>query len=147
MRQTSGVKLVVENTAGQGSNIGYKMEHLGFLMNNSIDKARVGVCIDTCHLFVSGYDFRSEKTYNETMDKFANIIGFEYLMGMHLNDSKPDLGSKVDRHHSIGEGKLGLEPFKFIMNDNRIDDIPMVLETIDDTIWTQEIELLYSLVN
>jgi len=146
LRQTNNVKLVVENTAGQGSNMGYKMEHLGYLMDNSIDKARVGVCIDTCHLFVSGYDFRSAKTYNETMEKFANIIGFEHLMGMHLNDSKPDLGSKVDRHHSIGEGKLGIEPFKFIMNDDRIDDIPMVLETIDDTIWAQEIELLYSLV-
>ena len=146
LRQTKGVKLVVENTAGQGSNMGYKMEHLGFLMNNSIDKARIGVCIDTCHLFVSGYDFRSEKTYNETMEKFAKIVGFEYLMGMHLNDSKPDLGSKVDRHHSIGEGKLGLDAFKFIMNDKRIDDIPMVLETIDDTIWDQEIELLYSLI-
>lgn len=146
LRQTNGVKLVVENTAGQGSNMGYKMEHLGFLMDNSIDKARTGVCIDTCHLFVSGYDFRSVKTYNETMEKFANIVGFEHLMGMHLNDSKPDLGSKVDRHHSIGEGKLGLEPFKLIMNDDRIDDIPMVLETIDDTIWAQEIELLYSLV-
>ena len=146
LRQTNGVKLVVENTAGQGSNMGYKMEHLGFLMDNSIDKARTGVCIDTCHLFVSGYDFRSVKTYNETMDKFANIVGFEHLMGMHLNDSKPDLGSRVDRHHSIGEGKLGIEPFRLIMNDDRIDDIPMVLETIDDTIWTQEIELLYSLI-
>lgn len=146
IKQTNGVKLVVENTAGQGSNLGYKMEHLGYLMQNSCDKARVGVCIDTCHLFVSGYDFRSEKTYKETMEKFANIVGFEYLMGMHLNDSKPDLGSRVDRHHSIGEGKLGLDAFKFIMNDDRIDDIPMVLETIDDSIWPQEIELLYSLI-
>ncbi len=146
LRQTEGVKLVIENTAGQGSNLGYKLEHLGYLCDNSIDKARTGVCIDTCHLFVSGYDFRSEKTYNETWDKFAKIIGFEHLMGMHLNDSKPDLGSKKDRHHSIGEGKLGLEPFKLIMNDDRIDDIPMVLETIDDTIWAQEIELLYSFV-
>ncbi len=146
LRQTDGVKLVVENTAGQGSNMGYKMEHLGYLIDNSIDKARTGVCIDTCHLFVSGYDFRSVKTYNETMDKFANIVGFEHLMGMHLNDSKPDLGAKVDRHHSIGEGKLGIEPFCLIMNDDRIDDIPMVLETTDDTIWAQEIELLYSLI-
>ncbi len=146
LRQTDAVKLVVENTAGQGSNMGYKMEHLGYLIDNSIDKARTGVCIDTCHLFVSGYDFRSVKTYNETMDKFANIVGFEHLMGMHLNDSKPDLGAKVDRHHSIGEGKLGIEPFCLIMNDDRIDDIPMVLETTDDTIWAQEIELLYSLI-
>ena len=146
LRQTNGVKLVIENTAGQGSNMGYQMEHLGYLIDNSIDKARTGVCIDTCHLFVSGYDFRSVKTYNETWDKFDKIIGFDHLMGMHINDSKPDLGSKVDRHHSIGEGKLGLEPFKLIMNDDRIDDIPMVLETIDDTIWVQEIELLYSLI-
>jgi len=146
LRQTKNVSLVVENTAGQGSNLGYKMEHLGFLVDNSIDKARVGVCIDTCHLFVSGYDFRSAKTYNETMDKFDKIVGFDHLMGMHLNDSKPDLGSRVDRHHSIGEGKLGLEAFKLIMNDNRIDDIPMVLETIDESIWAQEIELLYSLI-
>ena len=146
IKQTNKVKLVVENTAGQGSNLGYQMEHLGYLMQNSCDKERVGVCIDTCHLFVSGYDFRSEKTYKETMEKFANIVGFEYLMGMHLNDSKPDLGSRVDRHHSIGEGKIGLDAFKFIMNDDRIDDIPMVLETIDESIWAQEIELLYSLI-
>ncbi|WP_024954894.1 deoxyribonuclease IV [Sulfurospirillum arcachonense] len=146
LRQTNGVKLVVENTAGQGSNLGYKMEHLGFLMQNSCDKERVGVCIDTCHLFVSGYDFRSPKTYEETMLKFDTIVGFKYLMGMHLNDSKPELGSRVDRHDSIGKGKLGLEAFELIMNDDRIDDIPMVLETIDDTIWGQEIELLYSLV-
>lgn len=147
LRQTSDVKLVIENTAGQGSSMGYDLKHLGFLIDNSIDKARVGVCIDTCHLFVAGYDFRSEKTYNKTWEKFAKIIGFEYLMGMHLNDSKPDLGAKVDRHHSIGEGKLGLEPFRLIMNDERIDDIPMILETIDDTIWKQEIELLYSMVD
>lgn len=146
LRQTKNVKLVVENTAGQGSNLGYKMEHLGFLMDNSIDKARVGVCIDTCHLFVSGYDFRSAKSYEKTMDKFDTIVGFKYLMGMHLNDSKPELGSRVDRHNSIGVGKIGLDAFKFIMNDERIDDIPMVLETIDESIWPQEIELLYSLI-
>ncbi len=146
LRQSDGVKLVIENTAGQGSNMGYKMEHLGFLIDNSIDKARTGVCVDTCHLFVSGYDFRDEKTYKETTDMFADVIGFEHLMGMHLNDSKPELGSKVDRHHSIGHGKLGVEPFRFIMNDERIDDIPMVLETIDESLWKEEIELLYSLI-
>lgn len=146
LRQTSGVTLVVENTAGQGSNLGYKMEHLGYLVNNTIDKERVGVCIDTCHLFVSGYDFRSLKTYQNTMDTFDTIVGFEYLKGMHLNDSKPKLGARVDRHHSIGLGELGIEAFKFIMNDKRIDDIPMVLETIDESIWAQEIELLYSLI-
>jgi deoxyribonuclease-4 len=146
LRRSSGIKLVVENTAGQGSNLGYKMEHLGYLMQNSIDKSRVGVCIDTCHLFVSDYDFRSVKSYEKTMNNFATIVGFEHLMGMHLNDSKPELGSRVDRHESIGKGKIGLDAFKFIMNDERIDDIPMVLETIDDSIWPQEIELLYSLI-
>lgn len=98
LRQTKDVTLVVENTAGQGSNLGYKLEHLGYLMNNSIDKERVGVCIDTCHFFVAGYDFRSAKTYQETMDSFDKIVGFQYLKGMHLNDSKPDLGARVDRH-------------------------------------------------
>jgi len=146
LRQTSGVTLVVENTAGQGSNMGYKMEHLGYLMDNSIDKERVGVCIDTCHLFTSGYDIRSEESYRQTMDKFATIVGFRHLKGMHLNDSKPDLGARVDRHDSIGKGKLGLEPFRFIMNDDRMDDIPLVLETIDDSIWAEEITLLYSLI-
>ena len=146
LRQTSGVALVVENTAGQGSNMGYKMEHLGYLMDNSIDKERVGVCIDTCHLFTSGYDIRSEESYRQTMDKFATIVGFRHLKGMHLNDSKPDLGARVDRHDSIGKGKLGLEPFRFIMNDERMDDIPLVLETIDDSIWAEEITLLYSLI-
>jgi len=147
LRQTDGVSLVVENTAGQGSNLGYKLEHLGYLMDNSIDKARVGVCIDTCHTFTAGYDLRDQKVYDETMNKFDTIIGFEYLKGMHLNDSKPDLGSRVDRHDSIGKGKLGIDTFKFIMNDERINDIPMVLETIDDIIWEEEIKLLYSLIN
>ncbi len=146
LKKTQNVKLVIENTAGQGSNLGYKMEHLAYLIENSIDKERVGVCIDTCHLFVSGYDIRTKETYEETMRKFDTIIGFKYLAGMHLNDSKPDLGSRVDRHHSIGKGKLGLDAFEFIMNDERIDDIPMVLETIDESIWAQEIKLLYSLI-
>lgn len=146
LKRTKGVTLVVENTAGQGSNLGYKMEHLAYLIENSIDKERIGVCIDTCHLFVSGYDFRSVKTYQNTMNTFDTIVGFKYLKGMHLNDSKPKLGSRVDRHHSIGKGELGLEAFKCIMNDERIDDIPMVLETIDESIWAQEIALLYSLI-
>jgi len=146
LKRTKDVTLVVENTAGQGSNLGYKMEHLAYLIENSIDKERVGVCIDTCHLFVSGYDFRSVKTYQNTMNTFDTIVGFKYLKGMHLNDSKPKLGSRVDRHHSIGKGELGLEAFKCIMNDERIDDIPMVLETIDESIWAQEIALLYSLI-
>ncbi len=145
LRQTQNVTLVVENTAGQGSNLGYKMEHLSFLMENSIDKERVGVCIDTCHLFTSGYDIRDEQSYKQTFEKFDTIVGFKYLKGMHLNDSKPDLGKRVDRHDSLGRGKLGLEPFRLMMNDVRFDDIPLVLETVDDSLWAQEIALLYSL--
>ena len=146
LRQTKNVTLVVENTAGQGSNLGYKMEHLAYLMQNSIDKARVGICIDTCHLFSSGYDIRDEENYRQTMNKLDTIIGFPYLKGMHLNDSKPDLGKRVDRHDSIGKGKLGVEPFSFIMNDKRMDDMPLVLETIDEALWESEIALLYSLI-
>lgn len=147
LRQTNGVKLVIENTAGQGTNLGYKFEHLGFLVSNSIDKSRVGVCIDTCHTFSAGYDLRTAEAYAQTMSDFALHVGFEYLSGMHLNDAKPELGSRVDRHHSIGAGKIGLDAFRFILNDERIDDIPMILETIDDSIWPQEIELLYSLID
>ena len=147
LRQTKNVTLVVENTAGQGSNLGYKMEHLSYLMQNSIDAERVGVCIDTCHLFTSGYDIRDEESYKQTMKKFDTIVGFQYLKGMHLNDSKPDLGKRVDRHDSLGKGKLGLEPFGFIMNDSRMDDIPLILETIDEAIWAEEIALLYRLEN
>lgn len=147
LRQTKNVTLVVENTAGQGSNLGYKMEHLNYLMQNSIDTERVGVCIDTCHLFSSGYDIRDEESYKQTMKKFDTIVGFQYLKGMHLNDSKPDLGKRVDRHDSLGKGKLGIAPFGFIMNDERMNDIPLILETIDETLWAQEIALLYSLEN
>jgi deoxyribonuclease-4 len=146
LRQTKNVTLVVENTAGQGSNLGYNMEHLAYLMENSIDKERVGICIDTCHLFSAGYDIRDEESYKQTMEKFDTIIGFRYLKGMHLNDSKPDLGKRVDRHDSIGMGKLGVVPFGFIMNDKRMNDIPLILETIDEELWAQEITLLYSLV-
>lgn len=146
LRQSSSVKLVIENTAGQGSNLGYKFEHLAYLIENSIDKDRVGVCIDTCHMFVAGYDIRTKEAYEKTMQNFDTIIGFKYLMGMHINDSKPELGSKKDRHECIGKGKIGIDGFKFIMNDDRIDDIPMVLETIDDSIWQEEIKLLYSLI-
>ena len=146
LRQTKDVTLVVENTAGQGSNLGYKMEHLAYLMQNSIDKARVGICIDTCHLFSAGYDIRDEESYRQTMKKFDTIVGFSYLKGMHLNDSKPDLGKRVDRHDSIGKGKLGVEPFSFIMNDDRMEDMPLILETIDEALWESEIALLYSLV-
>ncbi len=145
IKETKNISLIIENTAGQGSNLGYKFEHLAYIISKIEDKSRVGVCIDTCHMFTAGYDLRSYEAYSKTWDDFDKIVGFEYLQGMHINDSKPDLGSRVDRHDSIGKGKIGLDAFKFIMNDKRMDDIPLILETIDESIWTEEIKLLYSL--
>ncbi|MBA1433585.1 MAG: deoxyribonuclease IV, partial [Epsilonproteobacteria bacterium] len=142
--KTSGVSAVIENTAGQGSNLGWKFEHIAHIIDKVEDKSRVGVCIDTCHMFTAGYDIRTCETYDKTWNEFDKIIGFKYLMGMHINDSKPPLGSHVDRHHSLGKGEIGLDAFRFIMNDERMDDIPLILETIDESIWKQEIELLYS---
>ena len=142
--KTSNVKAVIENTAGQGTNLGYTFEHLAYIIDKVEDKSRVGVCIDTCHMFVAGYDIRTRAAYDKTWGDFDRIVGRDKLMGMHINDSKPPLGSKKDRHHSIGEGEIGLDAFKFIMNDERMDDIPLVLETINSDIWKQEIELLYS---
>ena len=144
--KTEGVKAVIENTAGQGSNLGYKFEHLAYIIERVEDKSRVGVCIDTCHMFTAGYDIRTREAYDATWKSFDEIVGFKYLSGMHINDSKPPLGSKVDRHHSLGKGEIGLDAFRFIMNDERMDDIPLVLETIDETIWKEEIELLYSFI-
>lgn len=142
---TNGVTLVIENTAGQGSNLGWRFEHLSAIIERIEDKSRVGVCIDTCHMFTAGYDIRTREAYDATWAEFDTIVGFKYLKGMHINDSKPDLGSHVDRHDSLGKGKIGLDAFGFIMNDPRMDDIPLVLETIDETIWAQEIELLYGM--
>ena len=142
--KTSGVKLVLENTAGQGSNLGYKFEHLAYIIDKVEDKSRVGVCIDTCHMFTAGYDIRTKEAYDKTWDEFEKIVGFKYLSGMHINDSKPELGSRVDRHDSLGEGKIGWDCFKFIANDPRMNDIPLVLETIDESIWAKEIATLYS---
>jgi deoxyribonuclease-4 len=143
--KTKDVSAVIENTAGQGSNMGFRFEQLASIIDNVADKKRVGVCFDTCHAFTAGYDIRTKKTFKATMDEFEKVVGFKYLSGMHLNDSKPDLGARLDRHQSIGKGKLGVEPFRFIMNDKRFEEIPMVLETIDETIWAEEIMLLYSL--
>ena len=145
--QTEGVTAVIENTAGQGSTLGYRFEHLAHIIDKVEDKNRVGVCLDTCHTFVAGYDMRSRESCDQTFAEFERIVGFRYLRGMHLNDSKPDLGARVDRHHSLGQGKLGLEVFRYIMNDDRFDEIPMVLETIDERLWPEEIELLYSFVH
>jgi deoxyribonuclease-4 len=146
LAQTEGVTAVIENTAGQGTNLGYSFEHLAAIIDRVEDKSRVGVCLDTCHTFTAGYDLRTAEACEATFAEFDRIAGFDYLRGMHLNDSKPDLGSRVDRHESLGKGKLGLEVFRYIMNDSRFDDIPMVLETIDETLWPQEIEQLYGMI-
>lgn len=143
---TSKVKLVIENTAGQGSNMGYKFEHLAYIISKVDDKSRMGVCIDTCHMFTAGYDIRTKEAYDKTWGDFDKIVGREYLMGMHINDSKPDLGTKVDRHDSLGLGKIGWDAFSYIMNDDRMDDIPLILETINSEIWSEEINNLYKLV-
>jgi len=140
------VKLVIENTAGQGTNLGYKFEHLAHIINKVEDKSRVGVCLDTCHTFTGGYDLRTREAYDETMEAFGRIVGFEYLSAMHINDSKPKLGSRVDRHHSLGQGEIGWDAFKFIMNDEHMNDIPLVLETIDSDIWDREIVEMYNLI-
>ena len=144
--KSMNVKLVIENTAGQGTNLGYKFEHLGHIINKIEDKSRVGICLDTCHTFTGGYDLRTREAYDKTMDEFERLVGFKYLSAMHINDSKPKLGSRVDRHHSLGEGEIGWDTFKFIMNDKRMNDIPLVLETIDETIWDREIEQMYDMV-
>jgi len=145
LEKTSGVTAVIENTAGQGTTLGYSFEHLAAIIDGVEDKSRVGVCLDTCHTFTAGYDLRSLDACDETFTNFDEIVGFSYLRGMHLNDSKPELGSRVDRHDSIGKGKIGLECFRYIMNDSRFNDIPMVLETIDETLWPQEITMLYEM--
>lgn len=137
---------VLEITAGQGTNLGYKFEHLKYIIDRIKDKKRIGVCLDTCHMFAAGYDIRTKEAYDKTMDEFENVVGFSYLKGVHLNDSMVSLGSKKDRHESIGKGQLGAEFFELFMNDERFDDIPIVLETIDETIWKDEIVYLYSLI-
>jgi deoxyribonuclease-4 len=144
--RTRGVIAVIENTAGQGSNLGYKFEHLAYIIDLVEDKDRVGVCIDTCHTYTAGYDIKTDEGYDNTFRLFDEIVGFKFLKGMHLNDSKKELASRVDRHDNIGKGFLGDSVFKRIMNDPRFDDIPLILETPDETLWPQEIKLLYSFI-
>lgn len=140
--QTSGVIAVLENTAGQGSNLGFKHEQLAHIIDRVEDKSRIGVCIDTCHAYAAGYDIKNK--FEAVFDDFSSVIGFEYLKGMHLNDSKVKLGSRKDRHHSLGQGEIGWEPFKKIMQDARFDGIPLTLETIDMDLWPAEIIQLQS---
>ncbi|MBK0033718.1 deoxyribonuclease IV [Erwinia sp. S43] len=142
--QTEGVTAVIENTAGQGSNLGFRFEHLAAIIDGVEDKSRVGVCIDTCHAFAGGYDLRTEEECVKTFEEFERIVGFRYLRGMHLNDAKSEFNSRVDRHHSLGEGNIGKTVFSWLMKDARFDGIPMILETIDPEIWKDEIAWLKS---
>ena len=142
---TAGVKLVLENTAGQGSNLGYDFAQLAYVIGKISNKDCIGVCIDTCHAFAAGYDLRSPQAYERTMSEFDRAIGYKFLSGMHLNDTKNELSVRKDRHESLGRGFLGLAAFENIMNDPNIDEIPLILETIDDSLWAEEIALLRSM--
>ena len=144
LERTQGVTAVIENTAGQGSNLGFDFEHLAYIIDRVEDKSRVGVCIDTCHAFAAGYDLSTEEGCDEVFTAFEQTVGFEYLKGMHLNDAMKPLGSRVDRHSPLGEGQLGITPFKYIMQDSRFDGIPLILETPDEARWAEEIALLRS---
>lgn len=141
---TSGVTAVIENTAGQGSNVGWRFEHLAQIIDGVEDKSRVGICIDTCHAFSAGYDLLTAETCEATFAELDRVVGMHYLRGMHLNDDLKAQGSRVDRHASLGEGTLGLEVFRYVARDPRFDNMPLILETPNEAIWPQEIEQLYS---
>ncbi|WP_409075851.1 deoxyribonuclease IV [Pantoea sp. C3] len=140
--KSQNVTAVIENTAGQGSNLGFRFEHLATIIEHVEDKSRVGVCIDTCHAFAGGYDLRTEEDCVATFAEFERIVGFKYLRGMHLNDAKSAFGSRVDRHNSLGEGNIGKTVFSWLMKDSRFDGIPLILETINPDIWKDEIAWL-----
>ena len=142
--RTHGVTAVIENTAGQGSNLGYSFEHLAYMIDRVEDKSRVGVCIDTCHAFAAGYDLATAEACERTFDEFDRTVGFGFLRGMHLNDAMKPLGSRVDRHAPLGEGSIGLDAFRYIARDSRFDGIPLILETPDEARWPEEIALLKS---
>lgn len=145
LERTRGVTAVVENTAGQGSNVGYSFEQLATILSLVKDQSRVGVCIDTCHAFAAGYDLRTAEACDKTFAELERVVGFGYLKGMHLNDAMKILGSHVDRHTPLGEGMIGMECFRYIMQDTRFDGIPLILETPDEQRWPEEIALLKSL--
>ena len=141
------VRLLIEATAGQGTNLGYKFEHIAAIINQVTKKERVGVCLDTAHIFAAGYDLRTQDAYESTMSEFDSIIGFDNLFCFHLNDSKKEFGSRVDRHNHIGEGFLGIDPFRRLMNDSRLTKIPKLLETPgDETDFRRNLDLLKSLI-
>lgn len=145
LSKTQGVTAVIENTAGQGTNLGWRFEHIRRIIDGIDDKSRVGVCIDTCHTLAAGYDISTEMGYQFCFDDFESIIGFQYLRAIHLNDSKKNSGSHVDRHETLGNGFLGKEFFTRFMHDPRFDDMPIILETPDPTRWSEEIAWLRSL--
>jgi deoxyribonuclease-4 len=126
--------------------LGYRFEHLAAVIEMVDDKSRVGICIDTCHAFSAGYDLRTTEACAETFRQLDTIVGMKYLRGMHINDSKTEFGSRKDRHHSLGQGSIPLSAFDFIMNDKRFDSIPLILETIDSSIWPDEIQLLRGMI-
>lgn len=133
---------VIENTAGQGTNLGWRFEHLAAIIDQVEDKSRVGVCLDTCHTFAAGYDLSSFAACESTFAEFDRVVGMHYLRAMHINDSKGGLGSKLDRHHSLGKGEIGWDCFEYISKDPRFDNIPLILETIDPDIWHLEIQTM-----
>ena len=145
LAQTEGVTAVIENTAGQGTNLGYTFEQIATIIEQVEDKSRVGVCIDTAHTLASGYEIRTAEGFADTFRKFEEVIGFHYLRGIHLNDSKKELSTRVDRHDSVGKGVMGMELFRMLMQDSRFDNIPIILETPDESLWAEEIRLLYAL--
>jgi deoxyribonuclease-4 len=147
LERTTGVTAVLENTAGQGSNLGYKFEHLAYIIDRVEDKSRVGVCLDTCHTFAAGYDLRTKEACDATFAEFNRIVGFNYLRGMHLNDAMRPLGSRIDRHSPLGDGEIGWECFKYIASDPRFDNIPLILETPDEARWAEEISKLKEFAN
>jgi deoxyribonuclease-4 len=126
--------------------MGHKFEQIRFIIDKVDDKSRVGICIDTCHAYTSGYNIKSPEGYAETFNMFDKIIGFKYLRGMHINDSKKELATRVDRHDNIGKGFLGEDVFSMLMNDARFDNMPLILETPDESLWEVEIKNLYSLI-
>jgi len=146
LAETKGVTAVIENTAGQGSNLGFRFEQIARILSQVHGKNRMGVCLDTAHAFAAGYDFRTPEALAATLEEFDRTVGFRYLRGVHLNDSKADLGSRVDRHAPIGKGKIGLEAFRLIMNDSRFEGIPLILETPERERWAEEIALLNGLM-
>jgi deoxyribonuclease-4 len=125
----AGVEIWLETTAGQGSCLGHRFEHLAAIITSVQDSSRIGVCVDTCHIFAAGYSVGTPKQYRATMDEFDRVVGLDRIRAFHLNDSKRELGSRVDRHAHIGEGCLGTKPFGYLLNDPRFADLPMYFET------------------